>query len=131
MVNLANATATHKTLCELLAAAGEDMNSMEPGYSSKSSEGVSKGNAGPNSGGIIFNHDQCHDCSYVQLITNDCINHLNLLTKQTVDASQRLLQLVELRERVSGFSADSHSSSVCCSCPCRCETAQSCFRSKN
>jgi hypothetical protein len=51
-------------------------------------------------GGVTFNHDQCHDCSYVQMITNDCITHLNLLTKQTAEASQRLLQLVELRERV-------------------------------
>lgn len=97
LVNLANSTAAHKTLCELLTAAGEDINSYEP-YSPKNSENTTK--SGSNGSNGNFNHDQCHDCSYVQMIANDCINHLNLLTKQTVDASQRLLQLVELRERV-------------------------------
>lgn len=48
----------------------------------------------------IFDHSHCHDCSYVQSISSDCVSHLQSLTKQTVEASQRLLQLVELRERV-------------------------------
>lgn len=108
MVNLENSSLTHKALCELLSAAGEDMESLKP--PPRSSPTGSEGSGGSqqaSKGAVSLNHDQCHDCSYVQMITNDCINHLNLLTKQTVDASQRLLQLVELRERVSSFSSSS------------------------
>ena len=50
--------------------------------------------------GQPFDHAQCHDCSYVQSISKDCVTHLQSLTKQTVESSQRLLQLVELREKV-------------------------------
>jgi hypothetical protein len=103
MINLENSSETHKALCELLSAAGEDMNSLDsPKPPPRSSPNGSEGSGGSQqtSRGVSLNHDQCHDCSYVQMITSDCINHLNLLTKQTVDASQRLLQLVELRERV-------------------------------
>lgn len=113
MVNLENSSEIHKTLCELLSAAGEDLNSLDsPKPPPRSSPNGSEGSGGSQQtaaaaaakGGMCLNHDQCHDCSYVQMITSDCINHLNLLTKQTVDASQRLLQLVELRERVLIFS---------------------------
>jgi hypothetical protein len=106
MVNLENSSEIHKTLCELLSAAGEDLNSLDsPKPPPRNSPNGSEGSGGSQQtaaakGGLCLNHDQCHDCSYVQMITSDCINHLNLLTKQTVDASQRLLQLVELRERV-------------------------------
>lgn len=81
--NLEASSSVHKNLVELLSLAGipEDgpvVNGADP----------------------AFDHAQCHDCSYVQSISRDCVTHLQSLTKQTVDASQRLLQLVELRERV-------------------------------
>ncbi len=47
-----------------------------------------------------FDHENCHDCSYVQVMTDDCSRHLKELTVQTSEASQRLILLVELRERV-------------------------------
>lgn len=111
MLNLENSSQAHKSLVDLLASAGEDMNALDTSYGKKSSNNGDNGSStngnNNNNGGSSnsstpqFNHDQCHDCSYVQMITTDCITHLNLLTKQTVEASQRLLQLVELRERVS------------------------------
>ncbi|CAE7511811.1 unnamed protein product, partial [Symbiodinium microadriaticum] len=77
IVNLDAATLLHKNLLDLL---------QNDGISSSDSQ--------------VFDHAHCHDCSYVQSISRDCVVHLQSLTKQTVDASQRLLQLVELREKV-------------------------------
>ena len=123
MSNLENSSQAHKSLIDLLASSGEDMNALDTSYPKKQStspsnntnnENDSSSNTttnlstttggGSSNNSSQFNHDQCHDCSYVQMITTDCITHLNLLTKQTVEASQRLLQLVELRERVSSLS---------------------------
>jgi hypothetical protein len=47
-----------------------------------------------------FDHSRCQDCSFGYLKTCDCTNHLNALQKQSVDANDRLQQLVEMRERV-------------------------------
>ncbi len=93
MINLENASEAHKSLVDLLCATGEDMNSLDAAYARSPYDSTP-------SASNQFNHDQCHDCSYVQMITADCIAHLNSLAKQTGEASQRLLQLVELRERV-------------------------------
>jgi hypothetical protein len=82
--NLEASSSVHKNLVDLLSLAGASEDSS----------------AGSNSAEPVFDHEQCHDCSYVQSISRDCVTHLQNLTKQTVDASQRLLQLVELRERV-------------------------------
>ena len=80
LVNLQNCTKAHKCLVDLISANGEEF-------------GVNDSTS--------FNHEHCHDCSYVQSISMDCVNHLQDLTRQTAEASQRLLQLVELREKVS------------------------------
>lgn len=79
LVNLQNCTKAHKCLVDLISANGEEF-------------GVNDSTS--------FNHEHCHDCSYVQSISMDCVNHLQDLTRQTAEASQRLLQLVELREKV-------------------------------
>jgi hypothetical protein len=47
-----------------------------------------------------FDHSLCHDCAYVETITSDCVAHLEKLTQQTAESSQKLLWLVELREKV-------------------------------
>ena len=47
-----------------------------------------------------FDHSLCHDCAYVETITTDCVAHLEKLTQQTAESSQKLLWLVELREKV-------------------------------
>lgn len=47
-----------------------------------------------------FDHSLCHDCAYVETITSDCVAHLQKLTQQTAESSQKLLWLVELREKV-------------------------------
>lgn len=47
-----------------------------------------------------FDHSLCHDCAYVETITADCVAHLEKLTQQTAESSQKLLWLVELREKV-------------------------------
>jgi hypothetical protein len=47
-----------------------------------------------------FDHSLCHDCAYVETITADCVTHLEKLTQQTAESSQKLLWLVELREKV-------------------------------
>jgi len=47
-----------------------------------------------------FDHSRCQDCSYGYMKTCDCTNHLNALQKQSLDANDRLQQLVEMRERV-------------------------------
>lgn len=49
---------------------------------------------------LTFDHGRCTDCSYGYMKTCDCTNHLNALQKQSVDANDRLQQLVEMRERV-------------------------------
>ena len=47
-----------------------------------------------------FDHSLCHDCAYVQTITSDCVAHLEKLTQKTAEFSQKLLWLVELREKI-------------------------------
>ena len=47
-----------------------------------------------------FDHSLCHDCAYVETITSDCVAHLQKLTQKTAESSQKLLWLVELREKV-------------------------------
>ena len=47
-----------------------------------------------------FDHSLCHDCAYVETITSDCVAHLEKLTHKTAESSQKLLWLVELREKV-------------------------------
>lgn len=47
-----------------------------------------------------FDHSLCHDCAYVETITSDCVAHLEKLTQQTAESSQKLLWLVELREKI-------------------------------
>lgn len=49
---------------------------------------------------LTFDHGRCTDCSYGYLKTCDCTSHLNAIQKQSLDANDRLQQLVEMRERV-------------------------------
>jgi hypothetical protein len=79
--NYENCSRTSISLIELLKVAGEDGQ-----HSVQHAE--------------MFDHENCHDCSYVQTMTVECHRHLSELTQQIADASQRLILLVELREKV-------------------------------
>lgn len=49
---------------------------------------------------LCFDHARCTDCSYGFSMASDCINHLAALQKQALNASERLQELVEMRERM-------------------------------
>lgn len=48
-----------------------------------------------------FDHSRCTDCSIGYSMSCDCMSHFTALQKQAQDANQRLLSLVEIRERMS------------------------------
>ena len=50
--------------------------------------------------GYTFDHAHCDDCTCVHSIAAECDKHLKSLVSQSMEASQRLLVLVEIRERV-------------------------------
>lgn len=79
--NLESCTKSSKKLVDLLRVTDDDSNSSQPPIPA-------------------FDHSLCHDCAYVETITSDCVSHLEKLTQQTAVYSQRLLWLVELREKV-------------------------------
>ena len=47
-----------------------------------------------------YDHSNCHDCSCVPELTLDCVQHLIKLSTQSMQMTQRLQSIVELREQI-------------------------------
>ena len=59
----------------------------------------------------LYDHSNCHDCSYVPLMALDCQDHYQKLSSQGKELSNRLFSLIEIREKILDIQ-DFHNKSI-------------------